>query len=123
MILFFIINILWTLAYDTIYAAQDLEDDKKNHMHSSVITFGKNWPIVIDKIYNVVFGLLIIFGVMSKFFAPFYICAILGFTIMKIQFQKMRVLGKYQSFFEYNVLIFILILIGVICEIILRNYI
>jgi 4-hydroxybenzoate polyprenyltransferase len=121
-IVFFIINILWTLAYDTVYAAQDIEDDEKNNVHSSVRTFGKNWPIVIDKIYNVVFGLLIIFGVVSKFVASFYIFTIISFVIMKYQFQKMRVLKRYQNFFEYNVLIFTIILIGVIFEIIFKNH-
>ena len=122
-ILFFIMNILWTVAYDTVYAAQDIEDDEKNKVHSSVKTFGKNWTIVIDKIYNVVFGLLVIFGILAKFFLPFYVCAIVGLVIIKYQFQKMRVLEKFQSFFEYNVLIFLIILIGVISEIILANYI
>ena len=122
MVMFFIINILWTLAYDTVYAAQDLEDDEKNKIHSSVKTFGQNWPIIIDKIYNVVFGLLIIFGALSKFFAPFYIFTIISFIVMKYQFRKMRVLSKYQSFFEYNVMIFLIILFGIVSEILLKNY-
>lgn len=120
--LFFIINILWTLCYDTVYAAQDIEDDKKNNLHSSVKTFGKNWPIVVDKIYNIVFALLIVFGMICKFTLPFYIFTIIGFLIMKYQFKGMRILQKYQNFFEYNVIIFIIILCGVISEILFRDF-
>ncbi|WP_239348977.1 4-hydroxybenzoate octaprenyltransferase [Snodgrassella communis] len=35
-------NTLWTLAYDTIYAMADKEDDLKIGIHTSAITFGKH---------------------------------------------------------------------------------
>ena len=35
--------VFWTLAYDTIYALQDIEDDERIGIHSTAITFGKNW--------------------------------------------------------------------------------
>jgi 4-hydroxybenzoate polyprenyltransferase len=41
-ILIYISGIFWTLAYDTIYAHQDLADDKKLGIKSSAVFFGQN---------------------------------------------------------------------------------
>ena len=35
-------RILWTIGYDTIYAYQDIKDDKKNNIKSTAVLFGNN---------------------------------------------------------------------------------
>jgi 4-hydroxybenzoate polyprenyltransferase len=35
-------GIFWTLFYDTVYAFQDIEHDKKLNLHSTAITFEKH---------------------------------------------------------------------------------
>lgn len=40
-IIIFIANLLWVIAYDTIYALVDIDDDKKLGMKTSALTFGK----------------------------------------------------------------------------------
>ena len=40
--LIFVANVFWTLAYDTIYAMVDKEDDLKINIKTSAITFGQH---------------------------------------------------------------------------------
>ena len=46
-IILYIGCIFWTLAYDTIYAYQDLEDDIKSNIKSTAILFGNNGKIYV----------------------------------------------------------------------------
>ena len=46
--LLFISLILWTIIYDTVYATQDEEDDKKLSLKSSAILFGKSKLIILN---------------------------------------------------------------------------
>ena len=41
LIFLYVACIFWTLAYDTIYAYQDIDDDKKNSIKSTAVLFGK----------------------------------------------------------------------------------
>jgi 4-hydroxybenzoate polyprenyltransferase len=52
--------IFWTLAYDTIYALQDISDDKKIGVNSSAIFFGKNYKQFILSFYLAFFALTLI---------------------------------------------------------------
>ena len=61
--LLFISLILWTIIYDTVYATQDEEDDKKLSLKSSAILFGKSKLIILNClliinvcIFNMFFG-------------------------------------------------------------------
>jgi 4-hydroxybenzoate polyprenyltransferase len=114
----YLISILWTLAYDTVYAGQDKDDDKKNNLKSSVLTFGPKWRDVVNKIYNIIFGLLVIFGfsINGRLFFPF---TVISFIFIKYKYHQMITKESFQKFFEYNVWIFILLLIGVILDILI----
>ena len=49
----------WTLAYDTIYAYQDIEDDKKNNIRSTAVLFkefGKLWVIAFYSVFLIIIG-------------------------------------------------------------------
>ena len=60
--LLFISLILWTLIYDTVYATQDEEDDKKLSLKSSAILFGKYKVIILNSLIMIMYGFLIFFG-------------------------------------------------------------
>ncbi len=114
----YLISILWTLAYDTVYACQDEDDDRKNNLKSSVLTFGSRWQDVVNKLYNIIFGFLLIFG----FFINgklFFLFVIISFILIKYQYTRIIKEKIFQKFFEYNILIFSLLLIGVILDILI----
>jgi 4-hydroxybenzoate polyprenyl transferase len=54
--------VCWTIGYDTIYAHQDLEDDKKIGVKSTAITFGKYSRAIILSCYGAFFLSQFAFG-------------------------------------------------------------
>ena len=58
-LLLYIACFFWTLAYDTIYAYQDIEDDKKNNIRSTAVLFkefGKLWVIAFYSVFLIIIG-------------------------------------------------------------------
>ena len=60
--LLFISLILWTIIYDTVYATQDEEDDKKLSLNSSAILFGKSKLIILNCLLVAMYTFLVFFG-------------------------------------------------------------
>lgn len=60
--LLYVSAIIWTIAYDTIYAYQDYEDDKKIGVRSTALLIGENPKKVIAIAYLIMFILLVIMG-------------------------------------------------------------
>lgn len=56
----YIACIFWTLAYDTIYALQDIEDDARIGINSTAITFGNNWRGLCAAFYIIFIVLFIL---------------------------------------------------------------
>lgn len=56
--LLFLANICWTVAYDTMYAMVDREDDLKIGVMSTAILFGKNDRLIIGILQLLTLGLL-----------------------------------------------------------------
>jgi 4-hydroxybenzoate polyprenyltransferase len=61
--LVFITNLLWTVAYDTMYAMVDRNDDLKIGVKSTAILFGNADRLIIALLQLIVFILLIIIGI------------------------------------------------------------
>lgn len=59
-IIMYIGCIFWTLAYDTIYALQDIEDDQRIGINSTAITFGKSWKGLCAAFYIIFIALFIL---------------------------------------------------------------
>lgn len=68
--------VLWVLLYDTIYAYQDIRDDKKCGIKSSAIVFGDNKQALYLLIIPVVCGILAS-GAMAPQATPFYVGALM----------------------------------------------
>ncbi len=62
--LLFFIAVIWTIAYDTMYAIGDREDDLKLGLNSSAIWFGKHDRLIIAFLQVVVLITLIILGLL-----------------------------------------------------------
>ena len=78
--LLFISLILWTIIYDTVYATQDEEDDKKLSLKSSAILFGKSKLIILNCLLVAMYAFLMFFGKNLGF--NFYYFTILIFLLI-----------------------------------------
>jgi len=80
--LIFLINCLWAVAYDTIYAMVDRQDDLKIGVKSTAILFGQ-WDTKIIALLHVIILLLLIgLGIHLAFGIFFYLGLILAAMIM-----------------------------------------
>ena len=64
-IMLYIACIFWTLAYDTIYAYQDREDDINNNINSTAVLFGSKGFKYVQIFYNIFFIIIGFLGIYS----------------------------------------------------------
>ena len=69
--------IIWTIVYDTIYAVQDQDDDRKMNLYSSAILFGSKKSLILNALIIVQYFLLIVFGYKMDYGIIFYVIVIL----------------------------------------------
>lgn len=69
----FAANVLWTVAYDTMYAMEDREDDLKIGIKSTAILFGRYDKLIIGLLQIATLGLLAAAGVLSHRGLCFYL--------------------------------------------------
>ena len=70
--LLFLANVFWAIAYDTLYAVTDKNDDLKIGIRSSAIWFGAYVKEAIMFCYTCMMGCLIWVGQLENFGWPFY---------------------------------------------------
>jgi 4-hydroxybenzoate polyprenyltransferase len=71
--LLFSANVLWTVAYDTMYAMVDRDDDLRIGVKSTAILFGKKDKRIIGFLQLIVLGLLFTVGEISAFGWPYHL--------------------------------------------------
>ncbi len=105
--------IFWTLAYDTIYALQDVEDDRKLGVKSSALFFGKSAQPAIVTCYFI----------MAAMF--FYINLLLPFVVILLfsvyySFQNLRPglfkKNEYFKLFNINAYVGFILFISILME-------
>jgi len=64
-VLIFIANIFWSMAYDTIYALMDIDDDRRIGVKSTAILFGENIWSALVVLYS---GMAITLGLAGLFY-------------------------------------------------------
>ena len=57
-LIFYVSCIFWTIGYDTIYAYQDIEDDKSNNIKSTAVLFEDKGKILVFFCYSIMFALI-----------------------------------------------------------------
>ena len=74
-------TICWAIAYDTIYALQDREDDKRLGVKSAALLFGKSVWLAVGASLGLMLVLLGLAGWVSGFGPAFYgmLAAVAGF--------------------------------------------
>lgn len=118
-VLIFAANIFWSTAYDTIYALQDIDDDKRAGVKSTAILFGDHVFIAVALLYAA-FGVLLALAGWSLKMGPVYFLT-LAVSIAAFLWTLNRVKadpGREQAFraFLANAAIGGLILAGIIID-------
>ncbi len=73
LILLYVAAMVWTLAYDTIYALQDIDDDLKIGIKSSAIAVGNSLKPFLAACYAAMLVMLSVVGVLMGFSAVYFI--------------------------------------------------
>ena len=103
--LIFFANIAWTIAYDTIYAIADKEDDIQLNIYTSAITFGRydiHWVMFFHGLFLL---LLTIVGYQITAAWPYWLglCWVFYLQIRQYQNIKSRDRGKcFETFLANN---------------------
>lgn len=84
--LLFAATICWALAYDTIYALQDREDDRRIGIKSSAIFFGSHTWVAVGIIELIMLGLLATAGWLTQLNWSFYgmLAGLAGFMSQQV---------------------------------------
>lgn len=96
--------ILWTIAYDTVYAVQDREDDIKLNVKSTAVLFGKHTKSVTIGLYLLSALLMGLAGKLHNL-SPMYFLFILlgyGYALVKLKWLNLDNLDACREFFISN---------------------
>lgn len=103
--LLFLANMCWTIAYDTMYAMVDRDDDLKIGVKSTAILFGQYDKKIIGLLQCLTLFLLTIVGVLAKLHAPYYLSLLLAGGLFLWQQHLIRFRTReacFQAFLNNN---------------------
>jgi len=117
-LLLFIGTVLWIINFDTIYALEDIEDDKLIGINSTPILWGDR-AIIISKILHLLFyfSLLLIFYINQ--FSPLFLAILLLLFCIYFYQNSLVNQGKYLKAFKMNNWVGMMASIGFAIEIFL----
>jgi 4-hydroxybenzoate polyprenyltransferase len=104
--LLFLANLCWTIAYDTMYAMVDKDDDEKIGVKSTAILFGQYDKKIIGLLQLLTLGLLFTVGEMVAFGWPYQLSLVIGAGIFC--YQQMLIANRdrdacFQAFLNNHV--------------------
>ena len=106
--------VCWLIGFDIIYALQDYEFDRQNKLHSLVVRWGpKNALDFAFLIHMVMWGLLVLFGLICRFRMPYYVGVVLILFLLVFEhwLARRRSLNWINmAFFRLNALISLIFL-------------
>ena len=114
--LLFAATICWALAYDTIYALQDVEDDLRIGVNSSAILFGPYVWIAVGTVETAMLGLLATAGWLEHLNAAFYggLAGVAGFLSQQVRRLRGAVSpSEALAMFKQHVGVGLAVLIGI----------
>ena len=104
---------IWTLAYDTIYAYQDVRDDIKQNIKSTAVLFGDYGKWLVLSCYLIVLSIFVYLGWNSSY-SPFsvFIIAIIGIcTYIAIQKWDINSSESANFYFRQNNILAIMLFV------------
>ena len=116
--LLFLANLLWTVAYDTMYAMVDRDDDLKIGVKSTAILFGEHDKKIIGYIQLFVLGLLFSVGDILAFGWPYQLSLVISaglFSYQQILISNRERDNCFQAFL-HNHWVGMIVFIGIVVE-------
>ena len=98
----FLSLVLWTIIYDTVYATQDEEDDRKLSLKSSALLFGKYKLIILNFLIILMYSLLMLFGKNLGFNFLFFIFLTLQLILNLMDLNYIWKNDSLRSGFYFN---------------------
>jgi 4-hydroxybenzoate polyprenyltransferase len=101
----FAVNILWTIAYDTMYAMVDRDDDLKIGIKSTAILFGKYDKFIIALLQLSSLLLLILLGIIEQLDPVYYfvlIIVLILFIKQQIEIKSRDKKACFKAFLDNN---------------------
>lgn len=83
-------TVCWAVAYDTIYALQDREDDRRVGVKSSALWFGDHVPTAVALCLAGMLGCLVLAGLVSGLGYAYYAMLLIAAGIFALQLQKLQ---------------------------------
>ena len=103
-LLLYIACVFWTLAYDTIYAYQDREDDIKNNVKSTAVLFGSNGYKFVRVFYSIFYVIIGFLGFYSSksFLSLVVIIALIFVMSLHLNKWKLDSTNSSNHYFKFN---------------------
>ena len=98
----FLSLVLWTIIYDTVYATQDEEDDRKLSLKSSALLFGKYKLVILNFLIIIMYSLLMLFGKNLGFNFLFFIFLTLQLILNLMDLNYIWKNDSLRSGFYFN---------------------
>lgn len=113
--------VCWLVGFDIIYALQDYEFDRAHGLHSLVVRWGpKNALQFSFLVHLLMWGLLAVFGLFSRFWIPYFV----GLFLILISLLLEHWIARRRSlkwinvaFFRLNALVSIVFLVSVVISV------
>ena len=83
--LFFAASLVWIVAYDTIYAMVDRDDDIRIGVRSTAVLFGRADRVVVGALQLSAVGLLLLLGMRSNLGAAYYLAVAVAAALLMVQ--------------------------------------
>jgi len=98
----FLSLVLWTIIYDTVYATQDEDDDRKLCLKSSALLFGKYKLMILNFLIILMYSLLMLFGKNLGFNFLFFIFLTLQLILNLMDLNYIWKNDSLRSGFYFN---------------------
>ncbi|PKH02726.1 4-hydroxybenzoate octaprenyltransferase [Psychromonas sp. MB-3u-54] len=107
----FAVNIIWTIAYDTLYAMVDREDDLKIGVKSTAILFADNDKVIIALLQLTSLILLILLGWLEDLNWSYFIALLVAaglFLRQQLQIKNREKAACFKAFLDNNYVGFVI---------------
>ena len=114
----YLANLLWTVAYDTLYAMVDREDDVKIGVKSTAIAFGRFDLTAVALCYAATLALFVIIGQNLNWHWPAYTSLVIvsGMFVMQLWQSRHRQREACFNAFLSNHHVGLLLFVGIACD-------
>jgi 4-hydroxybenzoate polyprenyltransferase len=117
---------LWLTGFDIIYALQDYEFDRRHKLGSLVVRWGpKNALQGAFLAHMFMYGLLVVFGLLSRFRVPYFVALAIILTSLLLEHwlaRRRSLKWIHTAFFRLNALIGVVFLVAVVAEVLFPGW-